>query len=337
MYKIVILFLVLVASFSFFSCDNEVDMNTDYEDISIVYGLLDQSANRQYIKLNKAFLVEGNIYTGAADPALSQYNPDDIEMYIDEYSTTSWIRTIPLDTIMIENKDSGIFYYPKQILWATPENTVLKENYHYELYIKIKSLNKELRASTNLVKDFGIAKPILGTRFLGLTGTLPITVEWRAAENGKLHQLSIRFYYTEVNAQMQKTVHFVDMPMNIKRTNTTAGNEKISIDYYGESFFKNLAAKIKLPETDMVRYPDSVQYIISVADETFTVYMDVNKPSTGVITEKPAYTNIENGLGVFAGRYNKIRRFEGLATLTIDSLMHGVYTNKLGFKNYPNP
>ena len=35
------------------------------------------------------------------------------------------------------------------------------------------------------------------------------------------------------------------------------------------------------------------------------VFMDVNEPATGVVTERPSFTNINNGLGIFASKYEK--------------------------------
>jgi hypothetical protein len=35
--------------------------------------------------------------------------------------------------------------------------------------------------------------------------------------------------------------------------------------------------------------------------------MEVNEPTNSIVQEKPDYTNITNGLGIFSSRYRKIR------------------------------
>ncbi len=50
------LFLVLIASITFLSCNSDIDLTAPYEDITIVYGLLDQTEDIQYIRINKSFL-----------------------------------------------------------------------------------------------------------------------------------------------------------------------------------------------------------------------------------------------------------------------------------------
>jgi len=279
------LFFLLI--FTLFSCNNKVDINADYQDITIVYGLLDPSQTRHFIKLTKAFQTEGNVYLGAKDSSLSQYNYDDIEIYLEEYSPTNYVRKIPFDTVLINNKDSGSFYSPYQVVYGTAENVILNQNNSYDLYIKIKPLDKEIKSNTLLIHDFSVTRPNTGQKYVGFTSPLPQNVEWRSAENGKLYQLSIRFFYTE-KVGTERTVHYVDMPLNTKKSNGTSGGEKMTDEFYGEMFYQNLAAKIDPPTPGMIRYPDSLNYIFSVADENFTVYMDVNKPSSSVVQERPA-------------------------------------------------
>ena len=43
------------------SCETDFDTTTDWEDITVVYGIIDQNDSMQYIKINKAFLGEGNV------------------------------------------------------------------------------------------------------------------------------------------------------------------------------------------------------------------------------------------------------------------------------------
>ncbi|MBN2745532.1 MAG: hypothetical protein JXR34_02315 [Bacteroidales bacterium] len=330
-----ILFILL--AIVIYSCDNEVDINQPGQEITVVYGLLNQSETRHYVKITKAFLIDGNVYAGASDSDKSEYSPNDLEVYLDEFTPTSFYRRIILDTFLVENKDSGVFYFPNQIVWATPENTVLNLNNTYNLTILNKNSGEETKASATLVGDISIAKPVEYQKYISLTGNLPLEIEWRSAKNGKLYQVVLRFFYTERSSSGIMSSKFVDMPLSLHRSNTTNGGENITDEFYGSSFYQNLKAKIPNPDNGMVRYPDSVHYIFWAADEIFTIYMDVNKPTTGVVTEKPAFTNIENGLGIFAGRYSKTRSLLGLTPLSIDTLIDGQYTHHLGFQNYPNP
>ncbi|OIP00474.1 MAG: hypothetical protein AUJ98_08000 [Bacteroidetes bacterium CG2_30_33_31] len=329
-------FLIIVSNM-LWACNNKVDINSDYRDIAIVYGLLDPSEKQHFIKLTKAFQADGNVYIAASDGTISQYDPKDIKMWIDEYSNGNFIRTISLDTVLVINKDSGAFYHPNQIVYATPLNTILNANNEYRLQIENKSTGKTINGQTNIIHDFNVNKPNSNQKYVGLTSSLPQTVEWSSAVNGLLYQLNIRFFYTEVDGNGNKSVHHVELPFGTEKSNSTLGGEKMVLEFYGETFYQNMAAKVSLPSAGMKRYADSLYYIFTVADENFSIYMDLNKPSTGIVSERPSYTNIENGIGIFAGRYNKKRTFLGLSPSSIDTLISGQYTNQLGFVKYIAP
>jgi hypothetical protein len=55
------------------------------------------------------------------------------------------------------------------------------------------------------------------------------------------------------------------------------------------------------------RYTNDVDFIISVAAADLNTYMEVNEPSNSIIQERPEYTNIDNGTGIFSSRYRNIR------------------------------
>ena len=79
------------------------------------------------------------------------------------------------------------------------------------------------------------------------------------------------------------------------------GGEDLFIEYSGEEFYSNLLNAIQYKD-NVVRMIGQCEVILGVADETFNVYMDVNKPSASIVIDRPAFTNIENGYGIFASR-----------------------------------
>jgi len=45
--------------------------------------------------------------------------------------------------------------------------------------------------------------------------------------------------------------------------------------------------------------------LFSVGSSTLNTYINLNEPPTGIVQERPVYTNIEGGIGLFSCRYNK--------------------------------
>ena len=60
--------------------------------------------------------------------------------------------------------------------------------------------------------------------------------------------------------------------------------------------------------------------IVSVAGEAFNLFMQVYEPSSSIVQEKPPYTNVENGIGVFSSRY-KITENKLLHQETVQDLI----------------
>ena len=58
-----ILQILLLLSF-ITACETDFDVNAPYQDITIVYGILDIDDSISYVKINKAFLGEGDAIVG---------------------------------------------------------------------------------------------------------------------------------------------------------------------------------------------------------------------------------------------------------------------------------
>jgi hypothetical protein len=73
-------------------------------------------------------------------------------------------------------------------------------------------------------------------------------------------------------------------------------------------------------------------------------YIDVNSPATGVVQERPIYSNVSNGIGLFASRSTRILKNLPLLPVspvppnpgTQEALILGAYTAGLRFCD-PNP
>ena len=82
MKKITSLFLLVLTLF--FSCETEFNVNADWKEVTVVYGLLDQSQDKQYVRINKAFLGPEDAYMMASESDSINYNPNNLEVKIDK-------------------------------------------------------------------------------------------------------------------------------------------------------------------------------------------------------------------------------------------------------------
>lgn len=332
--KKIFYFLLSGCLFLTTSCNTDVEVITDWKETTIVYGLLNQSDTAQYVKINKAFLGEGNALQMAEVYDSINYDTSKISVDLEKWENGKILTSIPFYPDFTVPKDTGIFSSPNQILYKT--NAALSENNIYRLVIKNKANGKEVTSQTSLVKDFSIQFPA-SNNIINLTNpNFPVKVKWTSAANGRLYQLVIRFHYREKDKLSEViTSDSVDWVFGTQKTINLNGGENMETAFMGADFYRFLKAKIPV-NNNVYRYVGTLDFLFSVAADDFNTYMETSKPSTGIIQEKPDFTNIENGIGVFSARYNKNILGRPLSNQSFDSLYIGQYTLGLGFCD-PSP
>ena len=109
-------FVITLAVFT--SCDKDIEINDDYKDITIIYGLLDPTDSISYLRIEKAFLSNGDIYQAAQIPDSNIFSYKLDAKLLDKDGDV----VVVFDTTTIYNKEEGIFYAPvMQVYYAVAE------------------------------------------------------------------------------------------------------------------------------------------------------------------------------------------------------------------------
>jgi len=335
-FRLVLIFLVLLPFF--YSCNKDLKVNADWKEITVVYGLLNQSDDTTFLKITKAFLGPGDALQFAKIPDSSTF-PDKLDVQLQEWSGTTLNKTYAFDTITIRSKAKGdsIFYYPDQLVYFNRTKGQLNENYSYKLVITHKKTGAIDSARTTLVHAFEVKDPTPYSRIVNYKAGNKFEVKWETAYGGKRYQLLIRFHYLEIydtghNASRYKSADW--LLFNDYQVDDPNLAQEITRNFEGELFYSFVRSNIKpLSASPHVtgRTARSVDYIFSVASDDLNTYMDVTEPSQSIIQERPSFSNIYNGIGLFASRYiNEIDTLS-LATSTLLELKTDTNTMNLGF------
>ena len=108
------------------------------------------------------------------------------------------------------------------------------------------------------------------------------------------------------------------------------------MDYYisGDAFFMFMGNQLKNDSVNgraVSRALRDCDYIFTVGSEDLSTYMDVTEPSMTIIQEKPAFTNIINGIGLFTARVVQSRDTLRFSDQTVAEIKTNQYTRYLGF------
>lgn len=328
------LLLIIIFIVSFQACNNELDINAPEEDIAVVYGILDVRDTIHYIKITKAFNGDESAYDMAQESSYSSYG-DNLEVKVEEYDNDEIARTFTCTLTTISNKDSGIFYYPGQEVYAFTAD--LSSHNTYKLYIENKETGKIITSETNLITNFYVYKPYWNpaTREIGFVANngkyVSGLVELKSVENARLYQILYRFNYRELDLETNDTIDkYIEWKLNDCKTSRLDGGEKLTSNYNTETFFSLLGSKI---ETDFnkVRFAGTLDLEVTACGDPLCTYMDLNKPSNTIIQQRPSYTNVTNGIGIFSCRHSAKYSFYLNAFSTYE-LLYGQYTSDLNFQ-----
>lgn len=327
-YFIPFLFITLVM----LSCKNDIQLNDTWEETNIIYALLNKDDSVHYIRIEKAFLNTDESAYRIAQITDSLYT-DSLLVELIELKNGSINRQIVLDKVYNTKKDSGIFAYPGQYLYRNRGKFKLDSTLTYMLRVKNPRTGYESTASTEILNEIkpGYPGPLINSINFRLGYKLPFY--FSSGKNAKFYDLAIYIKYTEFEGTdtLGKSVDkelFWQIFKNRALSNTN-GFHELRFDVPGDDFF-NLMLN-SLPINDQItRKLRGFRVNINGGGLDIYNYIQVYRPSLGIVQKKPEYTNINNGLGIFSSRSEWNRTVRPL-DLTIDVLVNKEKYKPLNF------
>jgi hypothetical protein len=303
-FRIVLVVLVFIPVL--YSCNDKLQVNAPWKDITVVYGLLSQNDDTAYLKITKAFLGNGNALQFAKVPDSSTY-PGNLTVKIGAWSGNNLIHTYVFDTINTNSKDSGIFYFPTQVVYYCKTGH-LDQNYTYKLLITHTKTGVVDSASTILVHSFNVDTPDPFIKEIDYTPGTYSNVIFYPAYGGKRYELVIRFHYRETTTSGSNMKSFELTVFNDYEVGNPYDSTATSIEqsFSSDMFFTAVKTNIKPLKDDpavISRTALYVDYIFSVASDALNTYMNATEPSLSIVQERPSFSNIYNGVGLFSSRY----------------------------------
>ena len=320
-------------------CSTDVDVIAEYEDITIVYGLLDARDSLHYVKVNKAFLGEDDAVIMAEVRDSSEYT--NLQVRIEEVNGNgNTVRNWSLTDTSLVRDDSG--FSEEQTYYYFKEKT-LSADFVYRLTVVVNpesGSEKVVTAETPLIGDMIISRPPpnLQVRLVNGQELSEQTFKWNAAANGLLYDIDIEIPIDEKRGD-DITSKTLGWKVASLRASSVDGGEELEFQLSGEEFYNQVAAGLDENDAsvDGRKIPDGEIIIwITAGGEELATYSEVANPSSGLIQDKPEYTNVTNGLGVFSCRIRQDFR-RTLDKATLDELMDGVVGSPTGPYGFCNP
>ena len=331
MRKFLLLFLLVAAGSS---CNNDLDIDAPYRDMPIVYCILNPADSIHYLRLEKSFSGNANAYDMAAQPD-SIYYPD-AQVVLERWNNNEIKESYSMLREELPSRDPGIFVNEPNYLYSL--HALLQANSEYRLHLTIPATGTEVTARTHLVDKFRIIKPEDYKKNFSFSAYDNYqAIEWVTAKYTRVYHVLIRFHYLEIE-HGDTTFLYADWNLANYAAENDAGGISMEAKVLHRNFYKWLGNKLKPIPKSIVRLANrkSIDFMFTVGGDELYTYIEIYKPDDGPPTEKPVYTNIANGIGLFSSRFEQAISGKSLSFHSIDSLSHGIYTKHLGFDDSRN-
>jgi hypothetical protein len=333
------IFLFVSLALVFWTCSTELDILDNWKETTVVYCLLDQSQPKQYVRIEKAFLGPDNALSMAQQYDSINY-VNQLDVWLQEKDVNGNITNYyQLTADTVTNKDPGIFYAPDYVLYSlvTPPQWVsqptIVANHTFYLVVTNSATGNVVNSTTALISDFNITRPSQAQIDIRkITAQSMVDVQWNSSPKARIYQVAARFHYKErdlANVVTSKTAP--DWVISTVQVDSLHSYDPQGISFDPNAFYKYLATVIFNDGNVTARQADYIEFMVYAGGQELQTYMTVNSPSTSLVQEKPLYTNINNGLGVFSSRYQKFTAHMNLTLPTQDTLAKGQYSCSLQF------
>lgn len=322
------LILAVMAAGLVTSCETAIDINSTNQDAPIVYCVLNSADSFQYVRIQKTYLID--------QAALNNPPEQDSILFKGEILVTMerWSGGKVMETVRFEQtneipKDSGFFPYEKNILYKA--KTRIIANQIYRLYIYLGSKEKILYAEASSLGNLTVIDPLpLPERKISLYAGTNYTCRWAPVANAGVYQVVVQFNYNEIIGGVTKIKH-IDWPQAFASPGSDA--DYLSIDISGARFMHILQDNLKSGD-GIVREVTGMNFQIISGSMEMKYYIESTSPSEGALMEKPVYSNITNGIGLFCSVARINVNDLLLSPVAIDSIAYGQFTKTLGFLDH---
>lgn len=327
------------------SCENEVDVSADWEEIAVVYGALNPTDDTNYLRINRAFLDENESALRYIDNPDSLYF-ESLEVYLDEFRNNSYTKTISASLVNGEDfglsKDSGFFYSESNPLYQITDKiqaSTFINDYTYSLTVRNPLTGYTCSGLTLSNGKPEVTNPVSEnsprTVFPRATDDHNIYVSFKEGKHVRAYTIEMIIRVEEFKTSDPSSSTVIPIKWNLVnggRTRRLSGFEEAIYLVPSSSFFATISSALTA-DTSLSRR--LVDYDINFygISEDFSTYLSVTSPSIGIIQKKPEFTNLTNGLGIFTSRH--ITRFDNQkfdAQTTVEMQL-SEFTDYLNFVN----
>lgn len=329
--KIIAFFLFLGLNFTFFSCDNTLNLVEQGEPVPVVYGLLSSIDDEQFIRVEKSFI---DPFIRAEEIAQNEdsiyYNNATVTLINKTRNTSYELQKVDASTLGF-NREEGFFLTdPNYIYYYDGEETDFRAGDRVRFELKTGENSEVVFSEINLLDTLLVAYPKANSK-MSVPTQADLKFQWAVNNENpaELYDINMYIYYNEADLSDDEP------EFELKRIKWEMGslrNDNI-FSVKGIDFYKYLGTNLEKDD----KYVRTFEYLdveFIYSGKELTKYIDFINANIGITSSQPlpSYSNLSSGLGLIAERNRQVIKNVFLNTPTLDSLEQGQFTKELGFR-----
>ena len=283
----------------FTQCKNDIDINAPWLETPVVFGLLDANSNVQYIRIQKTYQnsISQNTQQGAQYPDSLYFD----SLVVKVTSTSSESFTFNKITAP---KESGFFTSDEAYIY-TADFRPRADGRVYNLEIFSPQTGKTYRGRTFIMGIADTAQAPSGLPYsirLRTDSVSFFNVRFKPGANTFVYDTYVRLRYTEFNTNGDSSQKIVEFPIsqNLLTRDISASEYTRRVvsapDMLG--FFRTELSN----DPTVSRKFRGLDYIFAGGSQDLKLFIDISRTQNSFVQNKPEFSNIDNGLGIFSSR-----------------------------------
>ncbi|HEX4887678.1 MAG TPA: hypothetical protein VFV37_06485 [Luteibaculaceae bacterium] len=292
-------------------CETEIDITGDNTPTAVVYGVLDRNNANHVFKVNKTFLGEGNALSFAQIQD-SSLIPGVRPKVVRRLNGVVDLEFPVLDTIL-SGKPDGTFYSGDVKAFYFREPNLTTDN-GYDYAISFEYNGETVSASTVTVQPPALKSPGPNLGAIDIVSSSPdplnprfnsLAVSMDKPKNSFKHEFEVQFTYLEIYNDSSSALKKITVGKSLVDGSSTLSS--VSSFFEAQGIFDAILGTVK--DDDNVHFREIKNFEIRVISmgQDLATYVEVNNPITAVIQERPEFTNVNNGLGIFSSKGEILR------------------------------
>jgi len=294
-YPLIVLCCVLMVS-----CEVEFSPNAEWQEVPVVYCMLDQDEDTTWVRVERCYLSEGDIYSPSMVNDSINYPAGALQVKMYAMLNGTDVDSFDFEYVL-RDRDSGDFVSQAQPLYASRTRRSLRDECTYRLEVRRTADGSMLAsAETPLVirPEGSVITKVNDNGKFGFYFNNACRIDWKAMTNARLYQPIIRFYYT-----IGTDTLYVDTPCALVHSRNNALSYTTS---YSCSAFLEALKRALQDDPRPKGYPKVADIYITACSEDLNAYITSVNAGGNLDQGRELYSNINGGLGIFASRRTHI-------------------------------